>query len=292
VLGRFLRPPKAMLGSSVCRQSDFSQAWYKVWVQRIAAGAPALPADQEAVWGTVWAGMQGKFLHRKLWEWAAVAQALDERGMLAPGKSGIGFAVGQEPLPSMFASRGAKIVASDYSGGEALWQASGQLGASLEAIHWEGFLPLDTFKQRALFQNIDMRDLTSLPTDAFDFSWSSCSFEHLGSLEAGAEFIRQSMRIIRPGGVAVHTTEFNVSSNDQTVESGDSVIYRRRDIEALDHSLRLLGCGIERLDFDPGTGVHDLVYDRPPYYGEGRQHLKLELMGHVSTSILLIIRKG
>ena len=42
-----------------------------------------------------------------------------------------------------------------------------------------------------------------------------------------------SLRFLRPGGIAIHTTEFNVSSNDNTVADGDTVIYRKRDIEDL-----------------------------------------------------------
>ncbi|MCX7406030.1 MAG: hypothetical protein NT089_09920, partial [Planctomycetia bacterium] len=41
--------------------------------------------------------------HRKLWELAFIAQALEERGMLAPTRRGLGFAVGTEKLPSLFA---------------------------------------------------------------------------------------------------------------------------------------------------------------------------------------------
>ena len=137
-----------------------------------------------------------------------------------------------------------------------------------------------------------MRDLADLPRERFDFAWSSCSFEHLGSLRAGAEFVRDAMALVKPGGLAVHTTEFNVSSDTDTIETGDSVIYRRRDIEELDRALRAHGCGIEALDFDPGTGPHDLVFDVPPYYRSGRQHVKMALGGYVSTSILLIVRKG
>ena len=36
----------------------------------------------------------------------------------------------------------------------------------------------------------------------------------------------------------------------------------------------------------------DLAFDFPPYYVNGRQHLKLLLLGHISTSFLLIIRKA
>ena len=54
-------------------------------------------------------------LHRKIWEFCFIAQALDERGMLARGRRGLGFAVGTEPLPAMFASRGCAIVATDLA---------------------------------------------------------------------------------------------------------------------------------------------------------------------------------
>ena len=39
-------------------------------------------------------------LHRKMWEWLFIAEALRERGMLAAGRRGVGFGVGQEPLVS------------------------------------------------------------------------------------------------------------------------------------------------------------------------------------------------
>ena len=32
-------------------------------------------------------------------------------------------------------------------------------------------------------------------------------------------------RCIKRGGVAVHTTEFNLSSNEETVENGNSALY-------------------------------------------------------------------
>ncbi|MDL9999597.1 hypothetical protein QTI24_13340 [Variovorax sp. J22P240] len=281
------------IASMICRQQDFSSEWYRRWTQQIADAAPDLPQDQVAVWGPVWQGMRGKWLHRKLWEWSAVAQALEERDMLRPGRAGIGFAVGQEPLPSLFAARGVDLVASDFhsDGSREAWAETGQLGDSLKTICWPKILSEAEFGACARYRNIDMRNLGEVPKEAYDFNWSSCSFEHLGSLEAGLQFLIDSLECLKPGGIAVHTTEFNVSSNDATVEIGDDVIYRRKDIEAFDLRLRGMGCGIESLNFDPGHEQHDLAYDFPPWYTHGRQHLKLKIHGFVSTSILLIIRK-
>jgi hypothetical protein len=88
------------------------------------------------------------------------------------------------------------------------------------------------------------------------------------------------------------TTEFNLSSNDETITSGDNVVYRRRDIEGLDRRLRKLRCGLEAVDFDGGVHQFDLDYDSVPFMAQGKPHIKLELGGFVSTSILLIIHKA
>jgi SAM-dependent methyltransferase len=283
---------QTLLGSSLCRERDFSTHWYTTWVRRIAEGAPPLDDHQKAVWGPVWEGMHGRWMHRKLWEWCAISQALDERGMLRNGRHGIGFAVGQEPLSSLFAATGASVLATDLVSQDSHWSTTRQMASSKRAIHWDGLLPWPDFEQRVQFASIDMCSLSSLPRSAFDFAWSSCSLEHLGNLDLGIKFVLDSMELLRPGGVAVHTTEFNISSDDETVETGDSVIYRRRDIENLDRVLRLKACGIEKLDFDPGSEPADLDFDRPPYYTTGSPHLKLQLFGHVSTSLMLIIRKA
>ena len=238
--------------------------------------------------------MRGKWMHRKLWEWCAIAQSLDERGMFGKDKVGMGFAVGQEPLTSLFAAMGVKIIASDFSDENAhkAWAESGQFAASLEAVRWPGLISEGEFRERVTYQNVDMRDLSTLPRGNLDFLWSSCAFEHLGSLDIGLQFVRNAMECLRPGGIAVHTTEYNVSSNDTTIETGDSVIYRRRDIEGFDRSLRLIGCAIEQLDFEPGAEQHDIAFDFPPYYTHGRQHVKLNIADHISTSLLMIIRKA
>ena len=73
------------------------------------------------------------------------------------------------------------------------------------------------FSKLVSYRDVDM---TSLPADLgeFDFSWSSSAFEHLGTLEAGMEFVCREMAFVRPGGVAVHTTEYNASSDDTTID--------------------------------------------------------------------------
>jgi hypothetical protein len=149
--------------------------------------------------------------------------------------------------------------------------------------------PNDAFVERVAFREVDMR---VIPEDlrGFDFLWSSCALEHLGGLPCGIDFVMNAMDCLKPGGVAVHTTEFNCESDDATVETGHSVIYRKRDLLALAGRLAAMGHTIEPFDFDLGDTEADHYVDEPPY--AGRTHLKLRLGGFTSTSFGLIIRKA
>ncbi|MBV5337004.1 MAG: hypothetical protein J0653_03215, partial [Deltaproteobacteria bacterium] len=72
-----------------------------------------------------------------------------------------------------------------------------------------------------------------------DFCWSSCSLEHLGSIKAGLDFIKASLKTLKVGGVAVHTTEYNVSSDEATIDNNPTlVLFRRCDIQGLVEELR------------------------------------------------------
>jgi hypothetical protein len=272
-----------VLLSSVCRYEDFLSDWYLKWMTRLNPGRAGLdPAEP------------GSMVQRKDWEWCAIAQALEERGMLEPGKSGCGFAVGTEPLASAFAARGARILATDQpaENGTSRWVAGNQHAVSLQAVHHPEIIGRSEFDEKVSFQPVDMRHLALPWSETYDFVWSSCSLEHLGSLEAGMNFVLDVMKLVKPGGISVHTTEFNVSSNTTTLELGPNVIYRRQDLERLDTRLRAQSCGMSRLDLYCGDHQYDIEFDYPPYFTHGRQHVKLALEGHVATSVLMIIRKG
>jgi len=272
-----------MLGSMVCRYEHFLSDWYTQFSE-------LLPLE---VYG-IERGANPRRPHRKAWEWCSILQALAERDMLQTGRQGLGFAVGREPLPSVLAAYGVEVLATDQAmtGNAETWVATGQHAESLDALFRPELIERDAFDARVRFRPADMRHLELPWEETFDFTWSSCSIEHLGGLNQGFDFILQSMQLVKPGGLAIHTTEFNVCSNDATLSEGESVIYRRRDIEELDRRLRYIGCGLSRCDFFAGDHPIDLDFDIPPYGTTNRQHVKLSIGGYVATSMLLIIRKG
>ena len=133
--------------------------------------------------------------------------------------------------------------------------------------------------------------MNAIPADLvdFDFTWSSCAFEHLGSIEAGLDFFANSLDCLKPGGIAVHTTELNLSSNNITLDRSDTVIFRRRDFEALAERLAAEGHDVIPMTFDSGDNDVDRMIDLPPYCQD--PHLKLQLMRWVTTSFGMIVRK-
>jgi hypothetical protein len=229
--------------------------------------------------------------HRKLWELAYICEALDERGMLRPGRRGLGFAVGAEKLPAVFAARGCEITATDLPAEDErnqAWARTGQWVGNLASLNAAGLCPEGVFREKVTYRPVDMNEIPA-DLDRFDFTWSTCSFEHCGGIELGLRFLEEQMRCLVPGGIAVHTTEFNLSSNDDTVATGGCVIFRLQDIERVATKLQAQGHHVEPIDLSPGAAELDRHVDRPPYSGD--RHLRLDLFGYASTSIGLIIRK-
>jgi hypothetical protein len=230
-------------------------------------------------------------LHRKQWEHVFICRALEYHGALRPGSRGIGFGVGTEPMPSLFAAEGCHIMATDLPCDDEraqVWNHTGQLGADLRRLHVSSLCDEDSFYRRVSFRSVDMN---RIPPDlsSFDFAWSSCALEHLGSIKAGATFFENSLDCLKPGGLAVHTTEFNLSSNTDTLDHHATVIFRRRDIEALARRLISKGHEVFPITFDCGETGPDRVIDMPPYCADS--HLRLALLRWVATSFGMVVRK-
>jgi len=230
--------------------------------------------------------------HRKQWEFVYILSVLERLGMLADGKRGLGFGCGLEPLPAAFAKRGCHIVATDMdpAGAAEKGWTNGQHARALADLNGRGLCPAEAFAERVSFRVVDMNAIPRDLDGGFDFCWSACAFEHLGSIDKGLDFFQRSLDCLKPGGVAVHTTEFNLSSDDDTVAEGNTVIFRRRDIESLARRLALRGHTVLPLNFYAGEKALDRHIDVAPYSHD--RHLRLRLWNYVATSIGIVARRG
>lgn len=256
--------------SELCKARDFSMSWYLRWCAELR---------------------EQPYFHRKQWEYVYVMQALWERNCIRPGMRGLAFAVGTEPLPSIFANYGCDILATDIlpeKGIEKGWDNQDQLCLGLDSLNNRGLSADEIFRKRVEYMPLDM-NLIAPEIRNYDFNWSSCSFEHLGDMEKGFAFLKNQLKTLKPGGWAVHTTEYNLSSNDDTQDHNDTVIYRHRDIERIVTELRQEGHFVEETDYSLGNLPEDFQVDFQPH--EQKVHLRLQVDQYITTSIGLIIRK-
>jgi hypothetical protein len=261
--------------SRLCRQDEFETPHYA----GLCSALRLPPGDYE----------------RKNWEYFFIARALQEEGLLGPGRAGLGFGVGKEKLAAFFAQQGCSVLATDLepdSAAKKAWVDTHQHSDGLGDLNHPEICDAQTLRRRVNFGYVDMNDIPrSLMQAQFDFTWSCCAFEHLGSIEKGKQFILNQMDCLRPGGVALHTTEFNLSSDVLTVSHGPTVIFRRQDIEEIAANLRAQGHEIA-IDFSSGNGELDRYIDIPPYLSApDKRHLRLLLWQYTTTSIGLFIRK-
>lgn len=231
------------------------------------------------------------FYHRKLWEFVFILHHAFRSQAIGPGKRCLGFGVGSEPLPAAFAHAGSDVAATDAPidiGQERGWTNANQLAQGLATLP-QGRMSRAGFEEKVSFQACDMNAIDP-DLQNYDFCWSSCAFEHLGSIDKGLDFVVNSIDTLKPGGVAVHTTEFNLTSNQETVDNAWTVLFRRRDFEDLIDRLQNLGHTVEPFVVAPNTTPVDQFVDVPPY--TENPHLKLMLESFVTTSAGLVIRRN
>lgn len=306
---RVLRTNVKLLASDLARRSfptgtAASEALLRAGPRRVGLGSRiCCQADMEGDWVRHWCAVLGMApaFHRKVWEDCFAPQALWEAGMLVPGHRGLGFAVGREPLPAVFAARGVEVLATDLDPADErarAWLDTDQHATRMDVTTGDAPSDVPAAHGRIRFRPVDM---TCIPDDLlrreFDFIWSICALEHLGSLEAGEDFVRTAMRCLRPGGIAVHTTEYNVDPDGETLEAGGTVFYQRRHLDRLARSLAAEGHEMLPIQDAPGAPkLFDRLVDLPPYPHQGgpadTPHLRLALAGHTVTSAGIIVRAG
>src|SRR5262245_15853387 len=85
-------------------------------------------------------------IHRKLWEFAVIAQIYKER--IGHGGRVLGFGCGREPLPAWFAAQDARVLATDRPDVTWQWSDTGQHGIDVTGFYRPNILSNEIVDQR------------------------------------------------------------------------------------------------------------------------------------------------
>ena len=275
---------------------------------------PTTQNDVESPWFAYWCNelKVSPIYHRKLWEFAFFLQVLHEHGIFEKeGVRGVGFGCGQEPLASYFASKNIAVTVTDLEPAKVAglgWTDTAQHTSTLESAFYPDLVSREKFEKYVSHKFADMNDIPADLGMNLDFCWSICAFEHLGSIEKGLAFVENSLKVLKPGGIAIHTTEYNYLSEDRTIDDWPTVLFLKKHFQELATRLSSKGHRMLGPDFDVGSGVLDRFIDVPPYavgdggwfnfsadqWGDSNQagHLKLTVDGFPCTCFAVVVVKG
>lgn len=221
---------------------------------------------------------------RALWEQAWIVATLAAQGLVEPGRSGLGIETGRERIAALVAARGVQVRATGTAEAEprAIEKRRLQLFHP-EAVH------IEDFDERVTFHPLVPGQVGTLTGESFDFCWSIGLADRLGSVAAMLDLIEASLVPLRPGGLALHTMGFNLSSDTHTWELPGLVLLRRRDIEELAERLASAGHRLLPLNLHPGTTPADeeVAHEVGPVPALRQRHGVA-----VATSLGLAVRKG
>jgi hypothetical protein len=248
--------------SQLCTAAQFSEA---AFVE--IAGAMALSTK----------------LHRGIWESVWVASVLASHGCIAPGKRALGLGPQRERIAALLASRAMAVHVVRIT---ETAEPSLSLQHALLQLFYPEIIRIDDFDVLVGMQDGDSLDPVRGIAAEHDCVWSVGISRRLGSVAAVGNFIRRSLDALRPGGIAAHTLDINLSSEAKGGVVEGHLAFHRADLDAL--VLRLVRDGYEMLPINlyPGHDAADAVIDAPPF---GLPHLKvlagLETVGSFGLAI-------
>ena len=242
------------LESRICTSADIYSDWHRSIAQ-------CLRADNYKL--------------RKIWEWTFALKALQAAGKLHAVSRGLGFGCGTEPLASCFANFVDKVMVTDAPidviDGKG-WSDTSQHTSSLEDAKHDWLASRGDLDRCLQFSYADMNNIPESFRNQYDFVWSSCALEHLGSKLKGLQFVVNSALCLKPGGVAVHTTEFDLSGTS-VIDNWETVLFNTEDLQVLlpellaNAEIANQGLKLKVLPFNLGRGnaFIDGFVDIPPY---------------------------
>jgi len=256
--GDWTRPTIARPASQLCTRAQFGEAAYREASLRLGE----VPC-----------------LHRQQWEIVYVLASLEARGAVGPGKRGVVVGAISGALPAVLAAAGCEVTVV----------APRIDPATLASAVARGLCTEDDFRARVVVRN-DAEALAQQAPGTLDFVCTFGLADAVGSVERALGPMKASFAWLRPGGAAVHTATFNLSSNYGTIERRGTCALRRFDLDTIGTFAARAGVTMAPLTLFDGDDPADAYVDTPPYHSQ--PHLKLRVDRYVLTSIGLAFARA
>jgi SAM-dependent methyltransferase len=231
-------------------------------------------------------------IHRKDWEWALGIIAMRRFGKLNEKSTAIGVGSGREAILYYLANKVKHVYATD------LYKVRTWMEAAPSDFpeNPKKYAPFP-YKEDAL--TVLRMDGTKLefPSESFDIAFSFSSIEHFGGKNhSGAlRSVKEMERVLKPGGLAVITTEYIINDKEHPEFFNKRTIYS----DLIDKLERLKL--VEPLDLRITTKTLDTVIDYPSIgvswnninndYKRTHPHIVLRIKNILFTSIMLVFQK-
>ena len=235
------------------------------------------------------------FIHRKDWEWALGIIAMRRFGKLNEKSTAIGVGSGREAILYYLANKVKHVYATD------LYKVRNWMEAAPSDFpeNPKKYAPFP-YKEDAL--TVLRMDGTKLefPSESFDIAFSFSSIEHFDSggknNHSGAlRSLKEMERVLKPGGLAVITTEYIINDKEHLEFFNKRTIYS----DLIDKLERLKL--VEPLDLRITTKTLDTVIDYSSIgvswnninndYKRTHPHIVLRIKNILFTSIMLVFQK-
>jgi SAM-dependent methyltransferase len=234
----------------------------------------------------------GSFIHRKDWEWALGIIAMRRFGKLNEKSTAIGVGAGTETVLFYLANKIKHVYATD------LYEDNGWIGVSPSDFpeNPKKYAPFP-YKEDALTVLRMNGTKLEFPSESFDIAFSFSSIEHFGGKNhSGAlRSLKEMERVLKPGGLAVITTEYIINDKEHPEFFNERTIYS----DLIDKLERLKL--VEPLDLRITTKTLDTVMDYYPVginwgnldneFRKSHPHMLLRIKNILWTSVMLVFKK-
>lgn len=218
--------------------------------------------------------------HRKAWEFTQAIYGLRKLKRMPPNAVALGVGSGHELILYFLANKIRNVIATDlYEGSFAEKEASPYM-----LTHPEMFAPFHYRKEHLDVLVMDAEKL-DFAGDSVDFVFSFSSIEHFGGHREAVTALREMFRVLKPGGIAVITTELILNRLGKV-----RGFFKMRDIEPL----FLQASGFDLADGKIDTSIERRFVRAPmefPYETTGKPCVVLRKGLTLFTSIILFLEK-